>query len=145
MKNNEFISLDLMKVICGVIKKLRKKQDDLLSPYGLTNFHSNYILNLDRYKNLTMADLTELSGVDKANTTRVVKDLLDKQIVEKQGGERKFILKLTQFGKQIAKKFKQSIQNFMEKVFVAFNNEERNHLCVLLDKLFNGVKIAVEE
>ena len=144
MKKLEFISLDLAKVIGGVIKKLRKKQDDLLLPYGLSNFHAGYISNLERHGELSMADLTDLSGVDKANTTRVVKDLLDKQIVEKQGGERKFKLNLTQKGKTIATEFKKRIEKFMQKVFSNFTVDEKNTLCKLLDKLFNSIKIAVE-
>lgn len=145
MSKNEFISLELGKVVAGVIKKLRKKQDELLLPYGLSNFHAVYIANLYRYKEMTMADLTELAGVDKANTTRVIKDLLDKNIVEKQGGERKFVLKLTQNGKKIAKKFNDKIEKFMNMVFSDFADSEKNELCRLLNKLFNGLKGAVEE
>ena len=145
MKNKECISLNLGKVVGGVVKKLRKKQDDLLSPYGLTNFHAVYIVNLNKYQEMTMSDLTAVAGTDKANTTRVVKDLLSKNIVEKHGGERKFILKLTENGKQIAKTFKDKIEKFMQKVFVDFTESERMELCKLLDKLLNGMKSALEE
>ena len=76
MSCKDLFNLDFGKTITGVIKKLSKKEDELMSVYGLTHFHARYIMNIHRFESITMTDLTELAGVDKANTTRVVKDLL---------------------------------------------------------------------
>ena len=137
-------NLDLNKTISGVVKKLCKKEDEVLSPYGLTHFHARYIENVYRFNSVTMADLTELSGTDKANTTRVVKDLLNQNIVTKSGGERKFNLNLTEKGKQIAQYFKQQKEKFMKIVFKDFSHEEIKSLKLLLEKLFLGVTNALK-
>lgn len=136
--------LDLNKTISGVIKKLCKKEDEMLAPFGLTHFHARYIENVYRFNSITMADLTELSGTDKANTTRVVKDLLNQDIVLKSGGERKFCLTLTQKGKEIAENFKQAKEKFMKRVFKDFNKQEIENLKTLLEKLFVGTTCALK-
>lgn len=145
MKCVEYSNLNVGKTISGVIKKICKKEDELMQPYGLTHFHSKYIMNIYKNNSITMTDLTTLAGADKANTTRVVKDLLSGDIVEKSGGERKFFLSLTKKGKQIATSFKQHIDSFMKIVFKDFKDNEINTLMQLLEKLFLGVKTAVED
>lgn len=144
MKCVEYSNLNVGKTISGVVKKLCKKEDELMQPYGLTHFHSKYIMNIYKHNSITMTDLTALAGADKANTTRVVKDLLSENVVEKSGGERKFFLSLTEKGREIAKNFKQHIENFMKTVFKDFQDHEIKSLVQLLEKLFLGVKTAVE-
>jgi len=144
MNCKAYNDLDLNKTISGVIKKLCKKEDEMLAPFGLTHFHARYIENVYRFNSITMADLTELSGTDKANTTRVVKDLLNQEIVDKTGGERKFCLTLTQKGKEIAENFKQAKEKFMKRVFKDFNKQEIENLKTLLEKLFVGTTCALK-
>lgn len=145
MSCKDYFNLDVGKTISGVIKKLCKKEDELMSPYGLTHFHSRYLMNIHRFESITMTDLTELAGVDKANTTRVVKDLLEKEIVVKNGGERKFFLNLTEKGREIAEFFKENIEKFLKRVFKDFKASEIETLTILLEKLFIGTKNALED
>ena len=144
MSCKDYFNLDMGKTFTGLIKKICKKEDELMSNYGLTHFHSRYIMNIYKFKSLTMADLTDLVGVDKANTTRVVKDLLSHEIVIKTGGERKFSLSLTDKGKKIAKFFKSKIDNFLKQVFKDFTEHEIENLRLLLDKLFIGMENSLE-
>ena len=89
---------------------------------------------------MTMADLTECIGVDKANTTRAIKDLLEQKIVEKQGGIRKFQLILTKKGIEIAEKFVCSFENFFKRVLKDFSEAEKTTLISLLQKMFVGLQ-----
>lgn len=145
MNCKEYYDLDLNKTISAVIKKLYKKEDEMLSSYGLTHSHARYLENIYRFKSVTMADLTELSGTDKANTTRVIKELLRLGIVAKFGGERKFNLQLTENGRQIAEYFKQQKEKFMQKVYTNFSKIEMGTLKTLLEKLFVGTTSALKE
>ena len=106
MEFKEYYDINFNKTLTDVIKKLSKKEDEMLAPFNLTHSHAKYIENIHRFNSVTLTDLTELSGTDKANTTRVVKELLKQGIVEKSGGERKFNLTLTQKGNEIANCFK---------------------------------------
>ena len=144
MNTKAYYDLNLNKTITDVIKKLSKKEDEMLSPFNLSHSHARYIENVYRFKSVTMADLTELSGTDKANTTRVVKDLLNQNIVVKSGGERKFNINLTSKGVQIAEHFKTEKEKFMKTVFKGFTKEEIETLKLLLEKLFIGTTSALK-
>ena len=143
MKNKIVEDMDVGLTISNVMKKLKKQEDCILSNYNLTHFHSRYVIMIEKHKSITMNDLTEMVGVDKANTTRVVKDLLKEEIVQKSGGQRKFSLSLTEKGKEIAKNFKLKVECFMKKVFKDFSESEIHTLKSLLEKMFFGLKNAV--
>ena len=144
MKLKVYYDINLNKTITDVIKQLSKKEDEMLAPFSLTHSHAKYIENVYRFKTVTMADLTELAGTDKANTTRVVKDLLNQDIVTKSGGERKFNLNLTEKGKKIAEHFKTQKEAFMKQVFKDFSKDEIETLKMLLEKLFIGTTSALK-
>ena len=129
------------KVLQDMNKTFHKKEDEFLSKYNLTHFHSKYLVNLHIHGQMSMTELTENIGVDKANTTRAVKDLLDKGFIEKVGeSERKFNLQLSKTGKEVAAKFKAKINKFFECVLKDFTLEEKITLHTLIKKLFEGVK-----
>ncbi len=92
-----------------------------------------------------MNELTTAIGVDKANTTRVIRDLLDKELVLKSNEERKFTIKLSHLGRKIATDFKKNHDRFMEQVYVDFTNEEREQMQKLINKLLLGVQNAISE
>ena len=144
MKCKLYYDINLNKTITDVIKQLSKKEDEMLAPFSLTHSHARYIENVYRFKTVTMADLTELAGTDKANTTRVIKDLLKQDIVTKFGGERKFKLNLTEKGKKIAEYFQSQKEIFMKQVFKNFAKDEISTLKVLLEKLFVGTTSALK-
>ena len=133
------LSLELEKSIISLIKRITKKEDEYLSKYGLTHFHALYLGHLNLYDELTMVELTNMIGFDKANTTRVVRDLLNKNYVEKTGGERKFKLHLTNLGKNIANDFNKKINIFMSNVMKNFSPLDHENLVNLIDKLKFGI------
>ena len=133
------LSLELEKSIISLIKRITKKEDEFLSQYGLTHFHALYLGHLNLYDELTMVELTNMIGFDKANTTRVVRDLLNKNYVEKTGGERKFKLHLTNLGKNIANDFNKKINIFMSNVMKNFSPLDHENLVNLIDKLKFGI------
>ena len=90
-----------------------------------------------------MTDLTNHIGVDKANTTRAVKDLMNKGYIEKVGtSERKYNIKLSEKGSSVAIIFKERIDKMMKDSFKYFTDEEKKTFFELLNKLSKGVKDA---
>lgn len=142
---NELIKLDLKNDFTKIVKKVQKVEDDFLQPFNLTHFHSHYLLDLYLSGGATMQGMSARLGCDKANTTRVVKDLMSKDLVEKSGGIRKFVLKLTEKGNQIAIKIKNKVENFLQHVFADFSNEEKAMFAHLFNKVVAGVSSAAEE
>ncbi|MBQ9795818.1 MAG: MarR family transcriptional regulator [Clostridia bacterium] len=136
----ENLEIDFIKTTSNALKTFKKKEDEILLPFSLSSFHAKYIKLLHKFKEMTMNKLTELIGVDKANTTRAVKELLDQQIVEKQGGIRKFKLILTKKGVEIAEKFMFAFDNFFKRVLKDFTDAEKTTLVNLLNKLHFGLE-----
>ena len=92
---------------------------------------------------MTMAALTEAIGVDKANTTRAVKDLISKGYIEKVGeGERRYMLKLSKTGEAVARELKKHIKEIVDKALKDFSQEEVNNLQKLTHKFMIGVRDA---
>ncbi len=139
-KNMENLELEFTKTTKNALKLCKKKEDEILHPFSLSSFHAKYIKLLHKFKVMTMNDLTDCIGVDKANTTRAIKDLLDQKIVEKQGGIRKFQLILTKKGIEIAEKFKNALEGFFKRVFKDFSENEKSTLISLLQKMFLGLQ-----
>ncbi len=139
------LNFEFNKALIDVVKKMRKREDFFLKKFDLTHFHGVYVLTLSKYGELTMNELNEYIGVDKANTSRAVKDLLAKGYVEKVGeNDRKFALKLSKTGKKIAQDFKKRIDLMMEIVLSKFSEKERLILDKCLKKLIAGINEACE-
>lgn len=141
----ENLELEFTKTATNALKICKKKEDEILFPFSLSSLHAKYIKLLHKFKIMTMSDLTDCIGVDKANTTRAVKDLLDQRIVEKRGGIRKFQLMLTKKGLEIAEKFVKAFENFYQRVFKDFSETEKNTLTELCKKMFIGFQRELNE
>ncbi len=143
MERMTFFNYDLGKLIQCFDKYMRKVQDCMLAKFELTHFHAWYLANLHRFGEMNMTDLTNRIGVDKANTTRAVKDLMNKGYIEKVGtSERKYNIKLSEKGRLVACTFKEHIDKMMKKSFKYFTDEEKKTFFELLNKLSKGVKDA---
>ena len=126
-----------------ILKTLRNNESKFLAKYNLTHFHTQYIMNLYIGKQLTMADLTQIIGVDKANTTRAVKDLLENGYIQKIGeNKRLFLLQLSDLGKKVALDLKNYLKKFASKALKDFTKEEIETLTKLTQKAMIGVKNA---
>ncbi len=140
METNEYFEIEVVRLMQNVSKLVHKVEDEFLRKFSLTHFHARYIANLFRFKRQKMCELTSTIGVDKANTTRAVRDLMDKGLVEKIGdSERKFDLQLSEKGRKIAKEFKFNLDNHMKESFKNFTDNEKQTLFSLMNKLCKGV------
>ncbi|MDL2310806.1 MarR family winged helix-turn-helix transcriptional regulator [Peptostreptococcaceae bacterium OttesenSCG-928-C18] len=93
-----------------LINKLKKRIDnvnnDILKEYGLSKLHLLYLmLLLETEEGLTLKELSEHLGFDKANTSRAISQLIAKKYVQKklQGElELKYKVELTEKGREIS-------------------------------------------
>lgn len=139
----EFLELEFIDSITSILKRTRALENEYLAKFSLTCFHTRYLNYLYLNKQMTMAALTERIGVDKANTTRAVKDLINKGYIEKVGnGERRYMLKLSEAGEAVAKELKKHIKETINKALKDFSQEEVNNLQKLTHKFMIGVRDA---
>jgi DNA-binding MarR family transcriptional regulator len=124
-------------------KNMQKIYDDLLKPYGLSKFHAFYLMFLMKYdKGLKLNELNDKIGCDKANTSRAIMDMENKGIIIREVNtdcEKKFIVKLTNKGFDIANKFKQMSRDCMQNLFGKLSNKEQEDYSKLTEKML-GIK-----
>lgn len=97
--------MDLTKLVIasGKIKKyVQKSVNDLLKPYAISSVHAPYLLLLLNYQQLTRKNFNEILNVDKANTTRVIKDLEQNKMITYDKNVRNGYISLTDKGIQVA-------------------------------------------
>lgn len=90
-------------IASGKIKKcVQKSVNDLLKPYAISSVHAPYLLLLLAKKQLIRKDFNECLNVDKANTTRVIKDLEHAQMITYDKNIRNGYIYLTDQGMKVA-------------------------------------------
>lgn len=109
-----------------ISKSFNKKFGDFLIPYGLSKLHAFYLMCL--YKNkkgLTLNQLNIMTGCDKANTSRAISDMEEKDMVVRSSlGEKKYKVILTDKGLDVGKVFMQSIKDSIKKTFAMLTEKE---------------------
>lgn len=144
MKNFDF---ELLPIYFHNFKKyIDKTINNSLKEYGLNCIHFRPIILLSKCGSLSLNELTNKIGIDKANTTRVIQDLLDKRIVYKTDDKvRGYKLKLTALGDEVAIHISENHDQIHEKIFMGFTEEEQEQLFNLMIKYFDNIKKIEEE
>lgn len=144
MKNFDF---ELLPIYFHNFKKyIDKTINESLKEYDLNCMHFKPIILLSKLGSLSLNELTNKLGIDKANTTRVIQDLLDKKIVYKTDDKvRGYKIKLTDIGNDIALHVSKHHDELHKKIFMGFTEEEQNQLFNLMIKYFNNIKNIEEE
>lgn len=85
--------MDTLKYTIGLrkfIKVKEKMEEDVLSNFGISMFHVQYLLVLKDLNNeATLKDLSDILEVNKSNTSRAVLKLLSKGYVKKINSDKK--------------------------------------------------------
>lgn len=141
--NKETCQFRMVSLITTILKTLRGLESQHLSKFSLSHFHARYIIFLSMKKQMTMSELTESIGVDKANTTRAIQDLTKKGYIEKIGqGTRNSQIKLTESGEEVAQDLKKHLKTIAERTFKGFTKQDMDSLYNLTEKFMLGVKNA---
>ena len=101
-----------------------------------------YMMVLYENDGITLNELTESVGIDKANTTRVVKALKSKCYIYTDPaieGTRKYKVYLTEDGKKAAEIVKASITKTLDKIFSILTETERVQYINLLKKIITNI------
>lgn len=121
-------------------KKMQKNVSDVLKPYNLSSMHSMYLATLLRDGEMTLAELSRKLSFNRANTTRVVKDLIQKGYVgcdRTQTNLRKFNIYLTEKGKTLTEELIARMEEMRITQNARLSKEEWKVLLELLNKLAN--------
>lgn len=128
-------------------KNLDKSINKDLEKFKINFMHFRPIILL--YKNqegLLLNELTDKIGVDKANVTRVINDLLKKEIVYKnEDKKRGYKIFLTEQGIIVAEYIIQKRKELDEKTFSNFTKLEKEQFTKLLIKYFKAMSNIEED
>ncbi|MBQ8345789.1 MAG: hypothetical protein IJY42_05955 [Clostridia bacterium] len=104
---------DFSTLIGSATKSLQKIKNKGMFPYGLASAHTNCIRILYRMSGgVTRAELARLCDVDRAQITRIIAELAEKQYIDAPSGERgsyRKKIKLTPEGVRIAEEINETV------------------------------------
>ena len=127
------IDFDFAIMYCRQIKQ--KLQNEI------TLTLKNYDLTCPQGYFLTLSEITDLLGVDKAYTTRIVNSLLQKGLVDKTDSIRKYSVFLTEQGREILKLIANDVKKNREKLLNGIGEEELNNFKNTLKKIINNLEV----
>ena len=118
-------SFEILKINLRKAQKyVQKKINDELNKYDISSVHAIYIALLYEHDGLIPTEMSCLIGIDKANTTRVLNDLLEKKMVYKTDDIRKYKVYLTDKGKEIALIIEKVMKELQNKSFKNISDDE---------------------
>jgi DNA-binding MarR family transcriptional regulator len=130
------------KSIGRLNKQMQKIFGEELQSCNLSSGHAMYMMVLYENDGITLKELTEEVGMDKANTTRVVKALKLKGYIYTDPpteGTRKYKVYLTDDGKKAAEIVRASVTKMLDKIFSILTESEREQYIALLKKLITNL------
>lgn len=101
------------------------------------------LVELDDEGVTSQKELGDIVGIDPRNIVPVLDSLENRNLVERisdQDDRRRYSIRLTKQGRDLAQKIKSSGQELEEKMFAALNQSERRTLHDLLLKLYNSIE-----
>lgn len=127
------------------INKIQQIFNEELKLYGVTSSYFIYLILLRRNeKGLTMTELSKTSYVDKSLTTRVIKELEEKEYIyrdTKNITSRKYNIRLTEKGRKLADSIQLIMEKNRNKILKKFTEKEQSKifevLNLIVSKLIN--------
>ena len=117
-------------------KDLHRVQAETLAPYGLTARHAPYLLSLfEAEEGRTLSELSRAVLLDKANTTRVARELGARDFVRRGGCARGCRVMLTEQGRKVAGELLARVTEIRRAGLAALTEEERGALLGIMKKL----------
>ncbi|PTI38865.1 winged helix DNA-binding protein [Staphylococcus casei] len=117
----EFIN-DVNTLLAKLLKELREV-------YNISKEQANVILMLEKEKAMTLTEITERQGVNKAAVSRRIKKLIQAELVqwdksEESADQRLKYIKLTDKGKQFNRESKSIISNIVSDILHDLSEDE---------------------
>src|SRR5699024_11402432 len=117
----EFID-DVNTLLAKLLKELRED-------YNVSKEKANNILMLENEKTMTLTEITERQGVNKAAVSRRIKKLIQEEVVqwekaEENTDQRLKYIKLTERGKQFNKQSKEIINTIVSDILHDLSDEQ---------------------
>lgn len=119
---------------------------DEMEKYGLKGSHAIYLTTLYRYpQGVTAAKLSELSGKDKADVSRMTAIMEKNGLIVKEGSSYRALLKLTATGREAAEHVRGRASVAVENASRGLSEEHRAIFYQALELIVSNLQNICEE
>lgn len=119
---------------------------DEMAKYGLKGPHAMYLVTIRRFpEGVTSAQLSELCGRDKADVSRAVSLLEEKEMIYREGNLYRALLKLTDKGREAAEHVAQRAGIVVECAGKGFSEENREIFYQVLETITANLQALTKE
>lgn len=135
---------DLLDQLQQLTAELRSQFFQQLGPElpGLTAMHGRLLLMIAKEKGITAQQLSELLRRDKAQITRLLNDLQQAALVQRQidpnDGRRQLLL-LSEQGQQLAAQLKTKKREIASKMLADFTAQQQTQMTELLAQMYQNL------
>ena len=139
---------DFMTLVVGASRSVTRLKGSYMSNYGLGSTHTMCIRRLHASKNgLTRTQLAESCGLDKAQVSRIVNELSEKNYVteEKIGSSYKRKIFLTDDGIKIAEEINRIVLSINDYVSGKISDEEITTFYRVFGTICDNLRSAEQE
>lgn len=131
----------------GIIKNMQKIFNSELKAYNISSGHLVYMMLLSHHKEgLTMTELSNMSQVDKALTSRVIKELEEINYVYRDTKNkylRNYNVCLTEKGLEVANEINNIIKKQKKEILKDFSISEQKQIYEVIEMFMN--KLSIKE
>lgn len=129
-------------LINSIKKHVHKNLKSGLKNHNINPPHGLYLRVLLDYKEgLTLTELTQMLDFDKANTTRIINELINLDYIKKEENKlKKYKIVLTKEGLKKARIVKNEVCKIHNQAFKDFSKEEKQEFERLIIKFINNIK-----
>ncbi len=127
----------LPSYVHAISKDITQRSAEILNQYNLKACYLPYLVTLFQKGKATMKELTEQTGTDKSNTTRIISELREKGIVaddRKSKNSKKYNVFLTDEGRKLVIKSKHEFESSIDSLFSNLSQEELDILIEIMRK-----------
>ena len=134
-------------LISGITKYIRRIKNEEMETFSLKSPHVNCLYSLYKEKSMTLRELCEKLGEDKAHVSRTI-DFLEKNgyltVVEESGKKYRNNIRLTEKGVKTAEEIAVRIDYFLEEISKGIDQKDRETMYKCLAIINNNLKKACE-
>ncbi len=134
-----------VRMICKITELFYLESNRMLRPYNLTPEQSILLVHLYTHDGISQKNLAGYVFKDQANTTRILKRILEKGLVRRISPEhdkRQNLIYLTEHGKQLVEEIVPKIHDVQNDIINTLNNQESQQFTALLFRYYENITAA---
>ncbi len=133
--------MDAMIAPRAIKTYIDKRMNLKMTGLGLTASSVPFLFEIGNHQGVNLKDITSKLSVDKALTTRAVKQLIEKGFAEDiSDSKRSCKIVLTQKGLETVKEINHFVMEVHNEIFTYISREEYQTMMIVMDKVYRRIR-----